>query len=113
MIVEYYRNFDPHSMKIINFIYLYTVVGHVVSQTRQLTKSDESFPWGMLSITIVAWLLPLLIYSLYSAIFTPPSGLVTVTLLLLLVCLVPVAALILYLTDKRREDGYVTVWGYK
>lgn len=88
-------------------------MSYVVSQTKQLTTSDESFPWGMLSITIVAWLLPLLIYSLYSAIFTPPSGLVTVTFLLLLVCLVPVAALILYFIDKRRANGYVTVWGYK
>lgn len=86
---------------------------HVVPQTEQLTESDESFPWEMLSITIIAWLLPLLVYGLYSLFLTQPSGLTTVIILILLVCMVPIAALILYLIDKRRENGYVTVWGYR
>jgi Mn2+/Fe2+ NRAMP family transporter len=79
----------------------------------RLTESDRNFPWVILLITIGAWLLPLVVYTVYSGFIGQPSAFVSIVILLLLVCSVPVVALLLYLVDKRREDGYVSIWGYK
>lgn len=80
------------------------------------THSDDvenQFPWRVLLANLLIWLLPLGVYGVYLQLPAPSSGIVPVLLLLALTCMMPVAALILYIIDKRREDGYIAVWGYR
>lgn len=73
----------------------------------------NAFPWRVLLVNLLVWLLPLGVYSVYLQIPTQSSSILPVLLLLALTCLMPVIALVLYIIDKRREDGYISVWGYR
>lgn len=86
---------------------------NAVSHDSHSVHTENEFPWRVLLVTILVWLLPMGVYAVYLQIPTKSSGILPILLLLALTCLVPVAALILYLIDKHREDGFVTVWGYR
>ncbi len=74
---------------------------------------ENEFPWKVLGVNILVWLLPVGVYGVFMQLPTRSSGVVPMLLLLALTCLVPVTALALYLIDKRRANGYIAVWGYR
>lgn len=74
---------------------------------------ENAFSWRVLLVNLLVWLLPLGVYGVYLQMSTQSSSVMPVLLLLALTCMMPVTALILYLIDRRREDGYISVWGYR
>lgn len=84
-----------------------------VSHDNYSADIENEFPWGVLLVNLLVWLLPLGVYGVYLQLPTQSSGIIPVLLLLALTCMMPVAALVLYIIDKRREDGYIAVWGYR
>jgi uncharacterized membrane protein len=87
--------------------------GNTVSHDSYSVDTENGFPWRVLLANILVWLLPVGVYGVYLQLPAKSSGVVPMLLLLALTCMVPVAALVLYLIDKRRENGYIAVWGYK
>lgn len=94
-------------------MYLTVMRLSAVSHDNYSVDIKNEFPWRVLLANLLVWLLPLGVYGVYLQLPTPSSGIVPVLLLLALTCMMPVAALILYIIDRRREDGYIAVWGYR
>ncbi len=86
---------------------------YAVTHDSHSVDLENEFPWRVLGVNILAWLLPVGVYGVFMQLPISSSGVVPMLLLLALTCMVPVAALALYLIDKRRENGYIAVWGYR
>lgn len=57
--------------------------------------------------------MPVGIYALYLQTSFEISGTTTVVALTAITAGIPIVALILHQVDKRRENGYISVWGYR
>lgn len=79
--------------------------------TNDTDAEIDKFPWGTVGKSIVAWFIPLIVYFVLS--YTQVNDLLLVVVLMLVVVAIPVLALVLYFVDKRRADGYISIWGYR
>lgn len=57
--------------------------------------------------------MPVGLFGLYSQISADSTGIVPVLLLTTITLGIPIVAFVLYLVDRSRENGYVSVWGYR
>lgn len=84
-----------------------------VEQNIHSESTEKNFPWRVLLTTAVIWLAPIGIYAVYLQTSFVLPDLVAMLILLVITASVPFVALALYLVDKRRADGYISVWGYR
>lgn len=77
------------------------------------SQEMESFPSLQLVISFIIWMIPPVMAALLMSLSIYPSDSTAIIILLLIVALVPVSAFVLYKIDMSRNDGYVSVWGFR
>jgi membrane protein YdbS with pleckstrin-like domain len=73
----------------------------------------ESFPVRQLVISFAMWILPPVIGTAIVFYSIPTPKILSIVALLMLVVLVPVSAYILYKIDSYKNNGHVSIWGYR
>lgn len=73
----------------------------------------ESFPILQLIISFITWILPPIIAAVFIFLSISPSSIITIVVLLSIVASVPVSAYVFYRIDLSRNNGYVSIWGYR
>lgn len=73
----------------------------------------ESFPILQLIISFITWVLPPIIAAVFIYLSISPPSITTIVVLLSIVASVPVSAYVLYRIDLSKNNGYVSIWGYR
>lgn len=77
------------------------------------SQAMESFPVLQMVISFIIWVLPPTIAAVFIFLPISTSSIATIVILLLIVTSVPISAYVLYRIDLSRNDGYVSVWGFR
>lgn len=81
--------------------------------TDRRSQAMESFPLPQLIISFVVWILPPVIAAVFLFVSVPRSDIATIIVLVSLVAAVPISAYILYRIDLSKNNGYVSIWGFR
>jgi hypothetical protein len=77
------------------------------------SQAMESFPVRQLITSFVIWILPPSIAAVFIFLSIQSSSITTIVVLLSVVASVPISAYILYKIDLSRNDGHVSIWGFR
>lgn len=73
----------------------------------------ESFPVRQLVTSLAMWISPPIIGTIIVFYSIPTPRILSIVALLMLVVLVPVSAYILYKIDSYKNNGHVSIWGFR
>lgn len=76
-------------------------------------QAMESFPVRQLITSFVIWILPPIIGAVFLSTSAQTSSIATILILVSLVASVPISAYILYRIDLSKNDGCISVWGFR
>lgn len=76
-------------------------------------QAMNSFPVLQLVTSFIIWVLPPIIAAVFLSASVQTSSIGTILILLSLVASVPISAYILYRVDLSKNDGRISLWGFR